>query len=161
MVSVGGGVTYYFFKDEAPFTNLTDIGEIQAETEGVGFLIERSLHKPVDYPLATALVGLRLGLASITGYRRIAGCEGCDSDWLSIHDGPYMRFDVNPFYVEHNQGGIGFNCYYVRYFSSRYANGTIGVGLFIQTNDWVERPCRQGRAPVPTGRAVFPHPASP
>ncbi len=25
----------------------------------------------------------------------------------------------------------------------------------------VERPCRQGRAPVPTGHAVFPHPASP
>ena len=25
----------------------------------------------------------------------------------------------------------------------------------------VERPCHQGRAPVPTGRAVFPHPASP
>ena len=29
------------------------------------------------------------------------------------------------------------------------------------TDDWVERPCRQGRAPVPTGQAVFPHPASP
>ena len=25
----------------------------------------------------------------------------------------------------------------------------------------VERPCHQGRAPVPTGQAVFPHPASP
>ena len=26
---------------------------------------------------------------------------------------------------------------------------------------WVERPCHHGRAPVPTGHAVFPHPASP
>ena len=33
--------------------------------------------------------------------------------------------------------------------------------LQSRSTDWVERPCRQGRAPVPTGRAVFPHPASP
>ena len=33
--------------------------------------------------------------------------------------------------------------------------------LLTKADKRVERPCRQGRAPVPTGRAVFPHPASP
>jgi uncharacterized protein len=35
------------------------------------------------------------------------------------------------------------------------------VANFVGGAYWVERPCRQGRAPVPTGHAVFPHPASP
>ena len=31
----------------------------------------------------------------------------------------------------------------------------------ISAPKWVERPCHQGRAPVVTGHAVFPHPAAP